>query len=229
MQNEIIRKLLLAEELYTSVRLIKLGLGEYQNLNIQNDFYYLPFQLLSSGFERFMKCYICYGYFKKTKNFPEPNLFRNTLGHDLLKIKKHIINNYFQDNSQALINDLIFLKENQNFNKMMKLLSEFGKFSRYYNLNVVTGDEKPGIDVKALWQHYECTLIPDDKSPDKNYETNSKIIIKIFERFTRALSRQFTLGDLGDLARQNSSVLYGFLMLSDLDLGTIDYRNPILE
>lgn len=38
---------------------------------------------------------------------------------------------------------------------MMHLLSEFGKFSRYYNLNVVTREENPGLDVKTLWREYE--------------------------------------------------------------------------
>ena len=52
MNDEVIRKLSLNEELNTSVRLIKLGFSEYQNLDMSNDFYYLPFQLISSGFER---------------------------------------------------------------------------------------------------------------------------------------------------------------------------------
>lgn len=81
MNDETIRKLSLNEELNTSVRLIKLGFGEYQNLDMSNDFYYLPFQLISSGFERLMKCYICLGHLEKEGKFPDPRLFRNKLGH----------------------------------------------------------------------------------------------------------------------------------------------------
>jgi hypothetical protein len=45
----------LSEEIQTSTNLIQLGLGELQNITFENDFYYLPFQLLSSGLERLMK------------------------------------------------------------------------------------------------------------------------------------------------------------------------------
>ncbi len=47
--NEVIKKLCLLKEFETSSKLIKLGLGEFQNLDSGNDFYYLPFQLLSKG------------------------------------------------------------------------------------------------------------------------------------------------------------------------------------
>ena len=43
--NEVIKKLCLLKEFETSSKLIKLGLGEFQNLDSGNDFYYLPFQL----------------------------------------------------------------------------------------------------------------------------------------------------------------------------------------
>ena len=234
MKDEIIRKLSLAEELVTSIRLIKLGFGEYQNLDMSNDFYYLPFQLISSGFERFMKCYICFGYFEKKGEFPKPEFFRKKLGHDLIKLKNFITDNYFQENSQALSDDLDYLKNNKDLEKLISLLSEFGKFARYYNLNVVTGEVNPGIDVKAAWEEYENSyLVGNKKLLEKlsDIETSKevldtitrKIIIKL-ERFTRALSRQFTLGKLGNLAQQYSSSVFDFLTLKDSELGNTDYR-----
>lgn len=234
MDDEVIRKLSLNEELNTSVRLIKLGFGEYQNLDMANDFYYLPFQLISSGFERFMKCYICLGHYEKEGKFPEPKLFRNKLGHDLEKLKRHITENYFQENSKALTDDLIFLRTDKDLEKLIVLLSEFGKFARYFNLNVVTGEVDPGIDVKASWEEYETSYVLNEKellAKLSDFETQKevldyitrKIIIKL-ERFTRALSRQFTLGRLGVLAQQYSSIVYDFLMLKDSELGNIDYR-----
>lgn len=235
MNDEVIRKLSLNEELNTSVRLIKLGFGEYQNLDMANDFYYLPFQLISSGFERLMKCYICLGHYEREGKFPEPKLFRNKLGHNLVKLKRHITENYFQENSKALKEDLIFLMKDKDLEKLIELLSEFGKFARYFNLNVVTGEVDPGIDVKASWEEYETSYVLNDNellTKLSNFETRNealdsikrKIIIKL-ERFTRALSRQFTLGRLGALAKQYSSSVYDFLMLKDSDLGAIDYRN----
>ncbi|MBD3329756.1 hypothetical protein GF357_04660 [Candidatus Dojkabacteria bacterium] len=214
--------------------MIKLGFGELQNLDMGNDFYYLPFQLLSSGFERLMKCYICFGHFEIEGSYPKPILFRKTLGHDLVKLKRHITKKYFQENSQVLSDDLTFLKTDEDLEKLIGLLSEFGKFARYYNLNVVTGEDDPGIDVKTSWEKYENSYILNDKELQKklaNYETSNEVldiitkkIIEKLERFTRALSRQFTLGRLGALAQQNSSIVYDFLMLKDSELGTLDYR-----
>jgi len=234
MQDEIVRKILLKEELDTSIKLIKLGFGEYQNLDMSNDFYYLPFQLISSGFERLMKCYICFGHIEKYDEFPAPELFRNKLRHDLQKLKNHITENYFQENSKALSDDLSYLKTDKDLDKLIGLLSEFGKFARYYNLNVVTGEINPGIDVKALWEEYESSYIAKDRllfEKLNNVELRDEVlniiaqkVIKKLERFTRALARQFTLGNLGGLAQQYSSSVYDFLLLEDSELGTKDYR-----
>ncbi len=234
MKDENLKHTYLNDELTTSIKLIKLGFGELQNLDMGNDFYYLPFQLLSSGFERLMKSYICLGYYEKEGCYPKSKLFRNTLGHDLVKIKKHITKNYFQENSKALSDDLTFLKIDEDLEKLIGLLSEFGKFARYYNLNVVTGEDDPGIDIKASWEEYENSYVLNNKELLKklaNFETSSEVldlitkkIIEKLERFTRALSRQFTLGRLGALAQQYSSSVYDFLRLKDSELGTIDYR-----
>ncbi len=234
MNDEIIRKSSLNEELITSIRLIKLGFGEYQNLDMANDFYYLPFQLISSGFERLMKCYICLGYYEKEGRFPEPMLFKNTLRHNLVELKRHITENYFQENSIALSEDLAFLEADKDLEKLIELLSEFGKFARYFNLNVVTGEVDPGIDVKASWKKYETSYVLNNKElleklsdfATRNEVSNSitRKIIEKLERFIRALSRQFTLGKLGTLAQQFSPNIYDFLMLKDVELGTIDYR-----
>lgn len=121
MKDEVSRKLSLIKELNTSIRLIKLGFGEYQNLDMANDFYYLPFQLISSGFERLMKCYICLGHFEKVGKFPKSKLFRNKLGHDLVKLKKHITENYFQVNSNALTDDLTFLRTDKDLERLIDL------------------------------------------------------------------------------------------------------------
>ena len=234
MKDEVIRKLSLIKELDTSIRLIKLGFGEYQNLDMANDFYYLPFQLISSGFERLMKCYICLGHIEKEGDFPEPKLFRSKLGHDLIKLKNYITDNYFQGNSKALSDDLNYLKEDNDLEKLIGLLSEFGKFARYFNLNVVTGEVNPGINVITAWEEYETIFVIENKTlleklsifetRNEVLDTVTRIIIVKLERFTRALSRQFTLGKLGALAQQCSSSVYDFLMLKDSELGTIDYR-----
>lgn len=71
---EIQKIALLIEEFEIANKLIRLGFGELQNINLDNDFYFLPLQLLSQGFERFMKAYICVGYIEKHETLPDTKL-----------------------------------------------------------------------------------------------------------------------------------------------------------
>lgn len=56
--NDEVRFLCLLDELETSRELLKSGFGHLQEIDMSNTFYHLPHQLLASGFERLMKCYI---------------------------------------------------------------------------------------------------------------------------------------------------------------------------
>ena len=62
---------------------------------------------------------------------------------------------------------------------------------------------------------------------DKQKEVSdviTRIIIIKLERFIRAIARQFTLGQLGKLAKQYSPTVFSFLLLQDRELGATDYR-----
>jgi len=71
----------LLEEFETADKLIKLGFGEIQNINNSNSFYFLPFQLLSQGFERLMKAYICVAFLEQKGKLPDFRYLKD-LGHD---------------------------------------------------------------------------------------------------------------------------------------------------
>ncbi|MCF6365633.1 MAG: hypothetical protein L3J35_05460 [Bacteroidales bacterium] len=187
-----------------------------------------------------MKCHICLGHIENNNTYPKQSLFTNKLGHDLLKLKQHIIDNYFKiENIPVLKNDLDYLTTNEELKRLLYLLSEFGKFARYYNLDVVTGAIKPSIDVNSLWQEYETELVLKDDNlinrignfelhDEAIFEITRSIIIKL-ERFTRALSRQFTIGRLGKQAQQFSPLINFFLMLEDKQLGNTNYRNETTQ
>lgn len=167
MNNNTTKDLELFEELEASIMLVKLGLGEIQNLDMENRFYHLPFQLLSSGFERLMKCHICLGHYEAHGQYPDEKLFKYKLKHDLLKIKDHILENYFKTNNiPVLEEDLEYINDTE-LNHLVGLLSEFGKFARYHNLDVVTGASNVSIDVKAMWNEYETELLYRDENLSK--------------------------------------------------------------
>jgi len=228
----------LHDELMASFKLIKLGFGELQNIDAGNDFYHLPFQLLSSGLERLMKCHICLGFHELHNAYPGDKCLRKcggNNGHDLMSLKTWILTKYFNTQEiPALISDKEFLTNEPNLKTLIDLLSEFGKLARYHNLNIVTSAKKPSIDVKQLWQDYETSIVLADpelsnKLGELEYEKEirahvTQSVISKLEKFVRALSRQFTLGRLGKKAQQFSSVYFDFIMLDDNQIGTIDYR-----
>jgi len=238
MTDRALKDIYLHDELTTSIKLIKLGFGELQNLDMANDFYHLPFQLLSSGLERLMKCHICLGFLELNNEYPDSKTlkkFGGRNGHDLTELKKNILSDYFKTNGiPALIDDENFIANDNDLNQLIYLLSEFGKYARYHNLDIVTSAAKPSIDVKQLWSDYETKIVLADselldKISDFEYqdEVNAFVtqsIISKLEWFVRGISRQFTLGRLGQKAQQFSPTYYDFIMLTDDKIGLNDYR-----
>ena len=238
MKQEILKDLYLYDELQTSVKLLELGFGEFQNLDIGNDFYYLPFQLLSSGFERLMKCHIWLGDHEQHNTHSDRKYLKGCGGkggHDLLELRKAILSTYFSThNIPVLQEDIGFLTTDKDLDQLIYLLSEFGKYARYYNLDIVTSAAKLSINVKQLWEEYENNLVtsnPQIMQKLGDFEageeaidyTKRQILIKL-EKFARAICRQFTMGRLGKKALQYSGALHSFIFIKDDELGNRNYR-----
>lgn len=235
MQKIEIRKYFaLLEEFETSDKLIKLGFGELQNINLDNDFYFLPFQLLSQGFERFMKAYICIGHFHIHKSLPNFKYLK-TLGHDLEKLLDSIIKNYYFDFDRPQFNlDNEFIQNNSDLKELLHILSEFGKLARYYNFDLITENTKIGIDTKSLWEKFENRILIENNDIDKlmsfdvSHEVYQRItnhIIIIFEKFVSSLSRQFIFKCLGQQGVQlTANSFFDFGMLYEKEFGKNDYR-----
>lgn len=224
----------LLSELETSEKLLKLGFGELQNISFTDSFYFLPFQLLSQGFERFMKAYICLGHFHKHQVLPEPKYIRG-LGHDLEKLLKEIIDNYYFEYRRPQFElDNAFIRTDSDLKELLFILSEFGKLARYYNFDLITGSTNIGINTEESWKKFEEKIInleDYEKLTNLNlshevYQKISTYIITIFERYISALSRQFIFECLGDKAKQiSASSFFDFGMLYEKDFGKRDYRH----
>lgn len=228
---ETTKRIALLEELETSEKLITLGFGELQNINPSNNFYFLPFQLLSQGFERFMKAYICLGHFHKHQSLP---ISKCIWGHDLEKLLKDIVDNYFFDYERPQFEfDNSFIRTNTDLKELLAILSEFGKLARYYNFDLITGNTKIGVNTKEQWSDFESKILdPRDYEKlmdfDLNHEIYQKIstyIIVVFERYVSALSRQFIFNCLGAEAKILSTTsFFNYAMLYEKDFGMKDYR-----
>jgi hypothetical protein len=208
------------DEIRTSIKLIQSGLAELQNINLGNDFYYLPFMLLSAGFEKLLKLYICFYHWEHYGKFPTIDDFKKSKkdnGHDLIYLKNKVTTDYFVANTPELKEDLDALNNNQTLNQLINFLGDFGQYSRYYNLDVIISkSNQKSKDIRQLWEQLETQLLHDDSFLFSRFKNNlneidkykledirnidnevrTKIII-LFEVFARALTRQFTLGKLG--------------------------------
>jgi len=233
--EEISKHYAVYDEIETSSKLIRLGFGEIQNLDQSNDFYFLPFQLLSQGFERLMKSHICLGYLYKEGKYPTISYIK-TLGHDLEKLLKEILSEYFIDQERTiLLNDKIFLKNNVELKELLYILSEFGKLARYHNFDVITGSQKPSVNPKDLWVAFQNKIIFSDTtimSKIDNWDLHNEVfgdlsryILITFEKFISALSRQFSFGALGEKGIQFSIPFSDFGVLYDKNFGNTDYRH----
>jgi hypothetical protein len=161
--DETVKTLCLIDELETSRDLIVRGFGELQEIDMGNDLYHLPQQLLASGFERLMKCYFCLVYEARNGRYPEGGFLRD-LGHSLDRLKKSLVDEYFATNGiPALQGDLEFVRNDPLLGRVVHILSEFGKKARYYNLDIVTGSQKPPIDPKTDWEAMEREV--EDPAP----------------------------------------------------------------
>ena len=235
--NDPLKEFCLIEELNNAVRLIKAGLGDLQEIDMGNDFYHLPHQSLASGLERLMKCYICLVYEARNGHYPDFKYIKDELGHDLVKIKGIIAKEYYNaDNRPRLIEDYEFITNDTELDTIIYILSEFGILARYYNIDIITGNAKVGINPTEKWQNFESSI--EDITPylgegmqealyrDYYPRVQRKIIAKI-ERFLRAICSQFTMGDHGGKLVQYSPIVKEFITRMDSQFGETDYRRTV--
>lgn len=234
--TDTIRVLALTQELEIARDLIKTGFGELQEIHMGNDFYHLPQQLLASGLERLLKCYFCLVWEARNGAFPDKD-FLKSIGHSLVGAKQMLIDDYFEPNGiPLLVDDLDFLRRDALLDEIIRILSEFGKMARYYNLEIVAGSPNPPIDPSSEWQRLETKI--EDPHPYLTHDSlealvrdyyprvNAKILAKL-ERFVRAVAMQFTLGGHDGRLKQISPTVFEFIMLKDEELGTREYRRSV--
>ena len=229
--------LCLLEELKTSCKLIKAGFGSLQEIDMGNDFYHLPHQLMASGLERFMKCYIALVYEGRNGSYPDMKYMKQ-LGHDLEALFKKICTDFYGGKTRPFVQeDFDFITADPILQECIRILSLFGRKGRYYNFDIVAGSTDNPINPEEEWERLEARIedgtpfLNDPERLHRDYypRVHSQLIAKL-ERLIRAIVRQFTIGGHADQAGRLSaaSVEYmEFQMLRNEQLGTIDYRRSV--
>ena len=237
MPPSVIQKLALDQELLNSVRLIRAGFGQLQNLDGGNDFYHLPLLILASGFERFMKVLLCLRALEVHGEFSGGKPFRTGReGHnlDLLleRIKEDCFSKRYLEETPVASEDMSFLKSAELI-RFINVLSQFGQSARYYSFDVLLGKTPKTEDPESLWQHLEAEIVQqrDDLmkligasgGSEKIHHEVATHVVATLERFVRALSRLFTIGGIGNDAKRFVGYISVFLHLADEELGSTAY------
>ena len=239
----------------SATRLIHFGIKELEGINfINSDNYDLVFLFLSRGFELLMKSMVCFKSYEDDKSFPTEEEMKD-MDHDLDKLKKEIIRNYDKipenasEKYQEIENDKKFISNDDTLIKLIKLLTNFSKSGRYFELDFITKKEifkktnsgkriidysnAPIIKMKILVYNYVVKDHPSLANPD-NFndlndpwlETNRLYIIPPLKKYTGALARQFSLGILGEEAKECiSKDRYSYLNLKDYKVENKDVDN----
>ena len=229
--------LCLFEELESSRDLIKYGFGHLQEIDMGNTFYHLPHQLMASGLERLMKCYILLVYDGRHGSYPDSAYVKH-LGHNLQKLLQLVRTDFYGSTERAWVQrELNFITTDPVLQECIRILSLFGQKARYYNLDVISGATNPPIDPKDEWTALESDVedatpfLQNQEALHRDYypRVHSRLIAKM-ERLVRAVAMQFTLGghvDKNGTISQLSSVYTEFRNIRDEELGSTDYRRSV--
>ena len=96
-------------------------------------FYHLPHQLLASGFERLMKCYIAVVRKGRDGAYPDRAAMKK-LGHDLESLLETICTQHYCGTQRPLVQqDLAFIRTDPVLNDCVRIPSLFRKAGRNYN------------------------------------------------------------------------------------------------
>ena len=235
--DDLVRNLCLKEELGASMELLKSGFGHLQEIDMGTTFYHLPHQLMASGFERLMKCYLALVHKGRHGTYPNQGTMKS-LGHDLETLLKRICTQSFGGTHRPLVaDDFQFITNDNTLKECIRILSLFGQQGRYYNLDIVAGVKQPPIDPRSEWQKLEASVedpVPYLNDPESMYRDYfprvHSLLIGKMERLIRAIAIQFTLGGHADASGEMSSLSIlcsDFSKLRDDEFGTIDYRRSV--
>lgn len=233
---EILKATAMNEEVEATFNFIALALKtlKEQNTTISNN--HVPLQLFAAGFERILKILLLIKDKYETGDFPALEKARTRFqdynrGHGiekmLLEIIKHSKKIASFQKIPMLIEDINFLRNDPQFKKFIKIITEFSIQQRYYYIDaLVLGEENnnfnPFIEFKRLIWDFEEGV--DTKNQTYQEEDRIKLdnAIICIEKGIRAISNFFIHG-FDDLGKMYYGGFSSFILLKDEDLGKLKY------
>jgi len=225
-----------SDEIRLGFASLRAGIAELQKLQGIPTEFFVPFRLLSDGYERLLKILLCLSHLSTTGAYPDVRTVRN-FGHDLRKLLDQVCDiaaRYpLYSQASARVADLAFLRTDADFQLLIGVLSEFARLSRYYNLDLITGAvmkyENPETILiefrREYWMRHHGDELPLDFA--EFYSHSNRRWTELLQRAARAICFFFTQGAFGPEARQYSAgLLSPFLLLRDHELATAPTTPP---
>lgn len=231
-QLSVEQQIALDNEIKNAYGLIRYGTNCLIDAADRIGFERISFLLLSSGFERLLKCTLFYHYFYVEKRVLNNHDLRN-YGHNIQSLLNDLISCCFateyRNSCEAAKSDFVFLTEDYLFKTFVKVISDYAIDGRYYELNVITNSQQKTRSIMELWNDvakeafYRSNIFEVSSSGDLvNPQDKGSIawVVSIIETSVRAISRLYTFGLLGPDAKRMYVNMSDFLSLTDEDIRT---------
>ena len=234
--NETYRKMSILIELENSIKYLRCGLAELQKITPVNDFYEPPLLYLSSGLERLFKTILCLNFKEKNKLLPsQGEIWGRKQAHDIEFLKKEVEKICVPVDRSFTKGNYDLITIDKTINIICKILSEFAKRSRYFNLDIILGQQQK-FNSREKWQEIETIIlknhygekefykrIGNHKLLDEVYIKLSELIVSKLELFFRALVRQFIFGNFSKDSKTYMITISSFLSINDNQVAKTDY------
>lgn len=229
-----LKRLYLLQELDLSVATIKSGLAILQRSRPYKTQHFLFLLILSTGFERLMKCLLCLHSLDARGKFLTERELRS-LGHDVVKLRDEVASECFNTESfkrPAVKEDHEFILHDKLLNAVLEALSAFGLQDRYVYMNGINNPDTTGEWLDRRWEQIEGMTMSQDEGLrlvmenqlDEYKARATRAIMVCLERFLRALARTVTMSGLSRDVQSLGTGVWDFLMKRDEDLGQTEYE-----
>lgn len=214
--SEVVKNISIIFELETSIKYLKRGLKELSQITPENDFYHPVFIFLSGGLERLLKVVVTLNFYEVHGRYPSfvELMPKNQNGHDLEYLLKQFRPLFFKGVNDEFFDDYNLIYNDHLTSLIVKPLSEFGKYGRYYNFDSVLG--KTGhFDPKRNWESMETRffkekygekffleLMQKKEGVSQFYQMATPALIEKLNSIIRAICRQFMHGTFSSKSKQ---------------------------
>ena len=128
-----------------------------------------------------MKCYISLVYEGEKGSYPDMGYMKQ-LGHNLEALIEKLYTEFYGGKTRTLVQkEFDFITTDSILQECIRILSLFGKYGRYYNLDIVAGSSQSPINPKEEWESLEASI--EDIPP----------FLTILNRFIETIIREFIL------------------------------------